>query len=433
VLRYRPACALKSRPPPVIDDPRRILLDLFHAALAAVDPRRTLAPHCPPRPHGRLIVLGAGKGAAAMAQAVEGVYGTALEGLVVVRDGYELPTRAVQVIAAAHPLPDRRSVFAAARLLALARSARPGDLLLGLWSGGASSLMVAPAAGVAFDDKQRVNAALLACGAPIAEINCVRKHLSAVKGGRLAQACGGAAVVSLIVSDVAGDDPAVIASGPTVADPTTCADALAVLRRYGIDPGAAIRRGLEAGLWETPKALPAAVRNLVVARPRDAFVAAAEAAARAGLACLDLGDRCEGDAAALAAEHARLIRAIRAGTHALQPPCLVLSGGEATVRVVGAGCGGPNTEFALHLARALDGLAGVHALACDSDGTDGNGRHAGALIDPTTLTRAAARGLDPARALAANDTAPLFEALGDLIVTGPTFTNVNDFRAVLVL
>jgi hydroxypyruvate reductase len=409
----------------VITDPPAFLLDLFRHAVAATDPRRVAHGHWPRRPAGRLIVLGAGKAAAAMAQAAEAHYGEGLTGLVVTRDGYDLPTTMIEVTTAGHPLPDGRSLDAGRRMLALAATAGLEDTVLCLISGGASALMSVPTSGLEFEDKQAINAALLNCGASIAEINCVRKHLSAVKGGRLAQACGGARVVSLIISDVVGDDPSIIASGPTVADPTTCADALAVLMRYRIGVPAHVVDALQDGHWESPKAMPGPVENIIVGRPADAFRAAQAFAARHGLACLDLGDHFDGLAADVAAAHTVEIRAVKS-------PCLILSGGEAVVRVAGRGRGGPNTEFALALALDLKGASNVYALACDSDGTDGKGGHAGALIRPETLTLAAARGLDPARARADNDTAAFFEALGDLVVTGPTYTNVNDFRAVLI-
>jgi len=410
----------------VIANPSAFLLDLFRHAVGAVDPRRVMHGRWPSPPRGRLIVLGAGKAAAAMAQAAESHYGPILSGLVVTRDGYELPTCAIEVVCAGHPSPDARSVMAAQRIQSLARTACADDLVLCLISGGASALMAAPAPGLDFAEKQAVTAALLSSGAAIGEINCVRKHLSAVKGGRLAQACGGARVVSLIISDVVGDDPSIIASGPTVPDPTTCADALAVLRRYSIPISDFAADALAQGRWESPKAVSPHVENLIVARPQDCFAAARAFAAERGLPCVDLGERFDGLAGEVAAAHAAKIRVIK-------PPCLVLSGGEAVVRVTGKGRGGPNTEFALALALELNGLPGVHALACDSDGTDGKGGHAGAVIHPGTLAKAAALNLDPVRAQGANDTAAFFDALGDLIVTGPTFTNVNDFRAVLIV
>lgn len=414
-------------------EPKQFLLGLFHAALAAADPKARLAPYFPPAPKGRLIVIGAGKAAAAMAQAVESFYGERASGMVVTRDGYSLPTRDIEVLEAAHPVPDHRSAAAAERILAIAKQARVDDLVLCLWSGGASSLMVAPAPGLAFEEKRRINSALLKCGAAIDEINCVRKHLSAIKGGQLAQACNLARVVSLIASDVVGDDVSVIASGPTAPDPTTCAEALAILDKYAIGISQFVRTQLSGAVWESPKKLSDSVTNTIVIRPKDMFNAAQKFCTDHGVTCIDLGDAWAGAAGLVAAQHAAKVREVIAQRDLSSPPCLILSGGEVVVRVKGAGRGGPNTEFALALARELRGQPGVFGLACDSDGTDGNGHHAGAVVTPDTLTRANALGRDPDRAQAHNDTAHFFEALGDLVVTGPTFTNVNDFRAILIV
>ena len=414
-------------------EPKQFLLLLFQAGLAAADPKARLVPHFPPAPKGRLIVIGAGKAAAAMAQAAEDFYGGLASGVVVTRDGYSLPTRHIEVREAAHPLPDQRSVTTAQRILAMATQARADDLVLCLWSGGASSLMVAPASGLMFDEKLRINAALLKCGAAIDEINCVRKHLSDIKGGRLAQACGLARVVSLIVSDVVGDDVSVIASGPTAPDPTTCTEALGILDKYAVGVSDFVRTQLSGGAWETPKKLSISVTNSIVIRPKDMFTAAQKFCTTHGVACIDMGDQWTGEAGLVAAQHAAKVREVIAQRGVSSPPCLILSGGEAVVRVRGSGQGGPNTEFALALARELQGQPGVFALACDSDGTDGNGHHAGAVVTPDVLTRAKVLGRDPAQAEAHNDTARFFEALGDLVVTGPTFTNVNDFRAILIV
>lgn len=416
----------------MISDPKSFLVRLFRSSLAAVNPRRTVLAHLPPRPKGRLIVLGGGKGAGAMAAGVEDQYGGGIEGLIVTRDGYRLPMRHIEVVEASHPVPDVRGAAAAERMLQIARSAEADDLVLCLISGGASALLVAPAEGLSFEEKQAINRQLLRSGAAIDEMNCVRKHLSRIKGGRLAEACFPAKVLSLIVSDVVGDDVSVIASGPTAADPTTCADALAVLGKYGIAVSDLIRRNLQSGVWETPKVLNANIENKIVSRPRDAFKAAHTALKEAGLAYIDLGDALADDADKLAALHADRVRRIVSGKDNVKLPCVILSGGEGVVRVKGGGRGGPNTEFALHLARELQGMPNVFALACDSDGTDGNGDHAGAVVAPDTLARAATKGLDPALFLAANDTAGFFTALGDAVITGPTFTNVNDFRAVLI-
>jgi hydroxypyruvate reductase len=418
---------------PVTLAPKQFLRHLFDTAVAATDPRRVLTPFLPPVPQGRLIVVGAGKGSGAMALAADQHYGATAEGLVVTRDGYRLPTAHITVVEAAHPVPDARSVAAAQRILELVKTAGPDDVVLCLLSGGASALMCLPVPAISFDEKQALNAALLKSGAAIDEINCVRKHLSLIKGGRLAQACGQARVVSLIISDVVGDDLSVIGSGPTVADPSTSAQALAVLRKYNIPASDDVTAYLQQPQSETPKHLSKTVMNKIVIRPRDAFTAAQAAVETAGFACLDLGDRHEGDVAALAQQHADLARSIAAGQHALKPPCVILSGGEATVRVSGAGVGGPNTQFALEFAEALKGHAGIYGIFCDSDGTDGNGDHAGAIATPDTLADAARLDLNPAQAVQNSDTATFFKALGDLVVSGPTFTNVNDFRAILIL
>lgn len=414
-------------------EPQSFLNALFKTAVAAVDPRAVIAPFLPPPPKGRLIVLGAGKGSGAMARAAENHYGAAASGLVVTRDGYRLPTQFIEVIEAAHPIPDPRSMVAAQRILEIAQGAGPDDLVLCLLSGGASALMCLPADGLSFADKQSINQALLKSGATIDEMNCVRKHLSQIKGGRLALACAPAKVISLIISDVVGDDISVIASGPTVADPTTCDEALAVLEKYAIVVPDVVLKNLRNQMWETPKSVFGAVKNIIIARPRDAFEAAIKIVTDQGLACLDLGDHHDNSAEIMAADHAARVRRIVAGQDDIKAPCVILSGGEAVVRVTGQGRGGPNTEFALRLALELKGLAHVYALSCDSDGTDGNGHHAGAMIMPDTLQRAAALGLNAAQALAANDTATFFEALSDLVVTGPTLTNVNDIRAILIL
>jgi hydroxypyruvate reductase len=414
-------------------EPRTLLRRLFDAAVAAADPSRVVPGHLPVPPNGRLLVLGAGKAAAAMARAVEEAWPGPLSGLVVTRDGYAVPTRRIDVVEAAHPVPDQRGADAAARILALARTATADDLVLCLISGGASALLALPIAGVTLAEKRDITSQLLRRGAAIAEVNCVRKHLSAIKGGRLAQACAPAEVVTLMISDVVGDDPAVIASGPTVADPTTSADALKVLERYRIAAGRAVMDGLASGQWETPKRLVGRITTKIIARPRDSLTAAQALAREMGLSCVNLGDRFEGSAAEIARAHAEHARAIRDERSAFRSPCVLISGGEATVTVSGSGIGGPNTEFALALARELKGEPGIYAVAADTDGTDSNGDHAGAIVTPDTLARARVRGLDPAAAQEANDTAGFFGALGDLVSPGPTFTNVNDFRAVLVL
>ncbi len=366
-----------------------------------------------------------------MAVATERHYGEKAKGLVIVPDGYDLPTAHIVVVQASHPLPDARGTAAAARILQMAEDAQAGDLVLCLLSGGASALMALPAPGVSLTDKRAATAALLRSGAAIGEINCVRKHLSAIKGGRLAAAAAPACVASLIVSDVVGDDPAVIASGPTVSDPTTCAQALSILDRYAIAVPEDIVAALKNGSLETPSALPRGDVH-VVARPSDAFVAAKNALAAEGFAIVDLGDRREGEAQAEAAHQAALVRDIRAGKGAVHAPCAIVSGGELVVTLSGEGRGGPNTEFALALALALDGVPDVWALAADTDGCDGNAGAAGAVIDPSTLTRARGAGLDAAMTLGAHDSATFFADIGGLLNPGPTYTNVNDFRVILV-
>ena len=416
-------------------EPAALLRCLYDAAVAAALPAGIVAAHLPERPKGRTIVLGAGKAAAAMAAAVEAAWGGPLEGLVVTRYGHRVPCDRIEVVEAAHPVPDEAGQAAAARMLAMARGAGPDDLVLCLISGGGSALMALPAEGIAFADKQAVNAALLRSGADIAEMNTVRRHLSAVKGGRLAAAAHPARVVSLVISDVPGDDPAAIASGPTVADPTTFADAAAILGRYGIEPPAPVAAHLAAAAEETPKPGDprlAGVEMRMIATPLLSLEAAAAVAREAGVTPLILGDALEGEAAEVGTLMAGIARAAAGHGHPLRAPCVLLSGGETTVTVRGGGRGGRNVEFLLGLAVALNGAARTWALAGDTDGIDGGGPAAGAIVTPDTLTRARALGLDPRAMLAANDAHPLFEALGDAVTTGPTLTNVNDFRAILV-
>ena len=437
---------------------RDLLLDLFSAAVAAADPALLLPGRLPQPPAGRTLVVGAGKAAAAMARAVEREWDGPLEGLVVTRYGHAVPCERIEVVEAAHPVPDAAGRAAAGRILALARGLSADDLLVCLISGGGSALLALPADGVSLEDKRAVNAALLRSGATIAEMNCVRKHLSAVKGGRLAAAAHPARVVTYLISDVPGDDPSVIASGPTVPDPTTFADALAVLERYGIDEPPAAIDHLRAGAAETPKpGDPAFGRDEVVtlATAADALEAAAAAPAppastRSSSATTsrarpatsaDCTPRSPWAAptAASAPSSPCERRRPRGAAHlpgsVLTPPqrpFVLLSGGETTVTVLGDGRGGRNAEYALGLALGLDGRPGISAVAGDTDGIDGTEDNAGAVVTPDTLARARAAGLDPVAALAANDAYGLFAALGDLVVTGPTLTNVNDFRAILV-
>jgi glycerate 2-kinase len=411
---------------------RAFLRALFDAAVAAALPARVVPAHLPRPPKGRTIVLGAGKASAAMAKAVEENWSGPLSGLVVTRYGHAVESERIEIVEASHPVPDAAGEDAARRILDLARSAGPADLVLCLMSGGGSALLALPGEGLTLADKQAVNRALLASGATIAEMNTVRKHLSAVKGGRLAAAAHPARVVTLAISDVPGDDPATIASGPTVADPTTFADARAVLARHSIAPPRAVSDFLARAMDETPKpGDPRLVHSetVIVASPQASLEAAAEVARAAGIAPVILGDAIEGEA--------REVGAAMAGT-ALQIQRdgwrgVLLSGGETTVTVTKkGGHGGRNGEFAAGLAIALGGAHGIFALAADTDGIDGSEDNAGVIVTPDTLARAAAHGLDFEAGLAANDVYPLFAALGDLVVTGPTLTNVNDFRAILI-
>ncbi len=416
-------------------DPRAFLRGLFDAAIAAAAPAETLARFLPPPPKGRTIVVGAGKAAASMAAALEAAWSGPLEGLVVTRYGHRAPTRAIEVVEAAHPTPDAAGAAAAARILERVDGLGADDLVLCLISGGGSALLALPAPGLTLADKQAINRALLKSGAGIVEMNCVRKHLSAIKGGRLAAAAAPARVVGLIISDVPGDDPATIASGPTAPDPTTTADALAILRRYAIDAPASVLARLESAAAETPKPGDprfANVSNVIVAAPRLSLAAAAAAARSAGVTPLDLGDAIEGEAREVGKAFAGIaLSAARRGEPA-RGPCVLISGGETTVTVKGKGRGGRNSEFLLGLAIGLDGAPRIWALAGDTDGIDGSEGNAGAIVAPDTLERAAALGLNPRARLDDNDAYSFFEALGDLVVTGPTLTNVNDFRAILI-
>jgi glycerate 2-kinase len=415
---------------------RRALRSLFDAAVDAADPRKVLAAHLPDKPRGRCIVVGGGKSAAVMAAALEDAWpDVPLQGTVVTRYGHAVPTRRIEVIEASHPVPDANSERGALRLLERVRGLQSDDLVVALMSGGASALCAAPAPGLTLADKQAVNRALLACGANISEMNCVRKHLSAIKGGRLAAAAAPARVVTLAISDVPGDDPAVIGSGPTVPDPTTFAEARALLARYGIDPSPAVAARLEQDDDETPKpgSLPHADFRLI-ATPLMALRQAAETARSLGLTPIILGDALEGEAREMGTVMAGIARSIRTHGEPLAVPAVLLSGGETTVTMGHgpAGHGGRNTEFLLGLAVALDGAPGIWGVAGDTDGVDGMDEVAGALLSPDTLARVRAKGLDPRRMLAGHDSHSLFDAAGDLIITGPTLTNVNDFRAILI-
>ncbi|WP_431856117.1 glycerate kinase type-2 family protein [Azospirillum sp.] len=417
-----------------VADPRTLLTDMFRAAVDSAQPSLCVPPHLPPPPKGRTVVVGAGKAAAAMARAVETNWNGPLSGLVVTRYGHRVPTERIEVVEASHPVPDAAGETAARRILEIVGEVGPDDLLLCLISGGGSALLALPAPGLTMADKQAVSKALLKSGATITEMNCVRKHLSAIKGGRLA-AASRAPVVSLIISDVPGDDLSVIASGPTVADPTSFADALGVLDKYGITPPKPVLDHLLAGRDETPKpgdARLARTRNILVATPQMALERAAEVAREAGVTPVILGNALEGESREVALVHAGIARQVAGHGQPAPAPCVLLSGGETTVTVRGQGRGGRNAEFLLALAVALDGLPGVHALAADTDGIDGTEDNAGALLAPDTLARAAQRGVKAKERLADNDGYSFFRALDDLLVTGPTLTNVNDFRAVLV-
>jgi len=413
-----------------------LLRAMFDAAIAAALPDKIVPAHLPPPPRGRTIVLGAGKASAAMAKAVEDHWPGPLEGLVVTRYGHGAPCRRIEIVEAAHPVPDAAGRAAAERILELARGAGPDDLVLCLISGGGSALLALPADGLTLADKQAVNRALLASGADIGQMNTVRRHLSGIKGGRLAAAAHPAKVVSLLISDVPGDDPAAIASGPTVPDPTSFSDARAILARYGIEPPPAVEAHLERAAEETPKPGDprlAAAETVIVAKPQASLEAAAEVARRAGFTPLILGDALEGEAREVGRVMAGIALQARRHGQPAAAPCVLLSGGETTVTVRGqGGRGGRNSEFLLGLALQLYGLEGVWAIAGDTDGIDGSEDNAGAIVTPDTLERARALGLKPAERLAANDAYGFFAALDDLVVTGPTLTNVNDFRAVLV-
>ncbi|MEC3766220.1 MULTISPECIES: glycerate kinase type-2 family protein [Cupriavidus] len=411
-----------------------LLRRMFDAAIAAAQPSLTIARHLPLRPRGRTIVIGAGKASAAMARAFESAWPWPLEGLVVTRYGHAVPCERIEVVEAAHPVPDAAGHDAARRMLERVSGLTGDDLVVSLVSGGGSSLLPLPLAGIALADKQAINRALLKSGATIAETNCVRRHLSAIKGGRLAAACHPARVCNLLLSDVPGDDPVDIASGPTVPDPTTRQDALDIVRRYGLAVPAHVMRVLESEAAETIKPADARLPRIdttLIATPRMALEAAARVAREAGFHVHLLGDAIEGEARDVGLVLGSL--ALESASHQLFPtPCVLLSGGETTVTVRGQGRGGRNVEFLLALALALRGDARIHALAGDTDGVDGQEEIAGAMVTPDTLQRAWALGLRPQDALANNNGHGFFEALGDAVITGPTLTNVNDFRAILI-
>jgi glycerate 2-kinase len=414
---------------------RGLLRQMFDAAVEAAQPARCIPPHLPPPPRGRTIVIGAGKASAAMARAVEQHWPGKLEGLVVTRYGYRVPCERIEIVEAAHPVPDEAGHAAARRMLELVGNLTEDDLVICLVSGGGSALLSLPAHGITLEEKQALNNALLASGATISEMNCVRRHVSAIKGGRLAAACHPAQVVSLLISDVPGDDPADIASGPTVPDPTTCADALAVLQRYGIQAAPSVLRVLQTGAAESVKPgdpRMARSQTTLVVTPWMALQAAARVAQDAGIAVHLLGDAIEGEARDVGKVMAGLAKSVVKHGQPFRAPCIVLSGGETTVTVRGQGRGGRNVEFLLSLAIELNGLAGVHAIACDTDGVDGQEDIAGAFLGPDTIERAWRAGMRPKASLDNNDAHTFFETLGDSVVTGPTLTNVNDLRAIYI-
>jgi hydroxypyruvate reductase len=418
-----------------MDSPAILLRAMFDAAIAAAQPALCLPPHLPTRPAGRLIVIGAGKASAAMAKAVENNWPGELAGLVVTRYGYAVPCDRIEIFESAHPVPDAASVTGARRLLETVRGLRADDLVLCLMSGGASSLVVAPIEGLTLEDKQAVNRALLKSGASIGEMNCVRRHLSAIKGGRLAAACHPAQVLTLLISDVPGDQAMDIGSGPTVADPTTCADALAIVKRYGVELPGHVMEVLTSGRGESIKPGDSRLeRNEVrfIATPQMALEAAAALGRKADVPVHILGDSIEGEARDVGKVIAGIALQVARHGQPFKPPCIVLSGGETTVTVRGRGRGGRNVEFLLSLTVALDGQPGIYALAGDTDGVDGLEEIAGAYMAPDSLERAWALGIKPKESLADNDGHGLFQALGDSVVTGPTMTNVNDFRAVFI-
>ena len=418
--------------------PPDLLRQMFSAAIAAAQPALCLPAHLPPAPianAGRLVVIGAGKASAAMARAVEDHWQGPLSGLVVTRYGYAVPCQRIEIIESSHPVPDAASLTAAERILQTVSGLGKDDVVLCLVSGGGSSLLVAPIDGLTLEDKQAVNRQLLKSGASISEMNCVRRHLSRIKGGRLAAACHPAKVITLLLSDVPGDNAMDIASGPTVADTTTCADALAIVKRYGITLPPHVLQVLTSGRGES---IPPGDTRLAghetrfVATPQMALEAAAAVGRAAGVPVHILGDSIEGEARDVGKVVAGIALQVARHGQPFAPPCVLLSGGETTVTVRGNGRGGRNVEFLLALAVALEGHPGIHALAGDTDGVDGQEEIAGAVISPSTLARAWAQGIKPKESLDNNDGHGLFQALGDSVVTGPTLTNVNDFRAVFV-
>ena len=417
------------------DATRKLLRSMFDAAVAAAMPEQCVPQNLPARPKGRTIVVGTGKASAAMAQALEKSWNGPLSGLIVTRYGHAVPCKQIEIIEAAHPVPDDAGTKGARRMLEMVKGLTRDDLVIALISGGGSALLSLPAEGISVEEKRAVNRALLKSGAPISEMNCVRKHLSAIKGGRLAAAAHPARVVSLVISDVPGDDLAAVGSGPTVADPTTFTQARAIIAKYNIDAPAAVIRHLDQAVDETPKPGDprlAGVETKLIASPQKSLAAAAVIARKAGITPLILGDSIEGEAREVGFVMAGIALQSRRFGQPLPAPCVLISGGETTVTVRGNGAGGRNVEFLLALALKLDGVEKIMALAADTDGVDGAREVAGAFIKPDTLSRARALGIDPWASLSNNDGHGFFERLGYQIITGPTLTNVNDFRAVYI-
>lgn len=415
--------------------PRELLRQMFDAAILAAQPEHCIPRFMPQAPKGRTIVIGAGKASAEMARALEKHWPGELSGVVVTRYGYAVPCERIEILEAAHPVPDQAGLDAAERILATVQGLTEDDLVICLISGGGSALLPLPGEGITLEDKQGINRALLRSGANISEMNCVRRHLSRIKGGRLAAACHPARVVNLLISDVPGDNPMDIASGPTVPDPTTRQDALDILRRYGIELPPAARAFLESADGESVKPNDPRLAGLethLIATPQMALEAAAEVARAAGVTPVMLGDTIEGEAKDVGKVFAGITHQIATRGHPFKRPCVLLSGGETTVTVKGEGRGGRNVEFLLSLAIELNGKEGIWALAGDTDGVDGLEEIAGAIATPDTLERAWAAGIRPRDALANNDGHGFFGALGDAVITGPTLTNVNDFRAILL-
>ena len=420
---------------PVIADPRAFLESLFSVAVSAADPDKVLAANLPEKPKGRTVVIGAGKGAAQMAQAFEKLWEGPLEGVVVTRYGYGAPCERIEVLEASHPLPDENGLKASRRLLDAVSGLGPDDLVVALVCGGGSALLPLPAEGLTLEDEIEVNRALLASGAPISAMNALRKQISQIKGGRLAAAAYPAKVVSLVVSDIPGDDPALVASGPTIPDASTRADALKIVERYRLDLPPRVR-----ALLATGQSLPPAPDDerfasnevRLVASAAVSLDAAAELAQRAGIGAVVLSDAIEGEASEVGRVHAAIAREVASRNRPFRKPVVILSGGETTVTLRGKGRGGRNSEFLLSLSMAIDGACAITALAADTDGIDGSEDNAGAFADGRTVARLSAMGQDAAALLGANDSWSAFSALGDLFRPGPTGTNVNDFRAILI-